>query len=317
MRDIQRFTLPVCVAMLSFAAPQPSAAAYQFYMDSFVIAKAFPNGTTDPLVAFSAPYIKFLDEFDAGGAPPDLAGVFNSDQNNSGTPDFSYSSNPATDGTVGPEVAYQGAQYLLSLSSDNAVVYAGAGGNLSLHQYVAVNAEDGTGLGRTARFGVAGVFQWIVPDLNQSYGIQLQDRRSSVPGDDIINLRVRGLGAGLAEVQMRRIVYDDSNGFTVGTHVLASTALAPPSGASFIALSLLHPSADTDQLYGGWMFLDADFGLLAGSVDQFDDPVNIFHGETTGYRAAFTAAEPVPEAQTWAMLLAGLSLVGWVSRRRP
>lgn len=128
MRDIQRYTLPVCVALLSYAAPQPSTAAYQFYMDSFVIAKAFPNDTTDPLVAFSDPYIKFLDEFDAGGAPPDLTGVFNSDQNTSGTPDFSYSSNPATDGTVGPEVAYQDAQDLLSLSSGNAVVYAGAGG---------------------------------------------------------------------------------------------------------------------------------------------------------------------------------------------
>jgi hypothetical protein len=304
--------------MLPFLAT-PAEAAYQFYMDSFVVAKDFTSGSLDPSDIFAGANIRFEDEFDAGGPPPDLTGVFNDDKNNNGIGngigDFSYVVNVAQNGTAGPEVNYQGSQDLLSLSSDNAVLYTGAGGTQSYRQYQGLVAESGTGLGRTARFAVAGVFQWIVPEDRQRYGIQVQDRTGNVPGDDIISLSVRGTGAGQAILDLRRSVYDDTNGFTIGTQVLQEeNDLATPADAAFIALALIHPTADTDQLYAGWMFLDADFEA-ASDWSLFDAPVDIFHGETTGYRPAFFASQPVPEAESWALMLAGLGLLGWRVRR--
>jgi MYXO-CTERM domain-containing protein len=158
------------------------------------------------------------------------------------------------------------------------------------------------------------VFQWIVPEDRQRYGIQVQDRTGSVPGDDIINLSVRGTGAGQARLDLRRSVYEETNGFTLGTADLEMHDLTPPSDAAFIALALIHPTADTDQLYAGWMFLDADFEA-ASSWTLFDNPADIFHGETTGYRPAFFGSQPVPEAESWALMLAGLGLLGWRVRR--
>ncbi|NWG38783.1 MAG: PEP-CTERM sorting domain-containing protein [Hydrogenophilaceae bacterium] len=115
-------------------------------------------------------------------------------------------------------------------------------------------------------------------------------------------------------MDLRRSVYENTNGFTLGTHDLEMHDLVPPSDAAFIALALIHPTADTDQLYAGWMFLDADFAA-ASTFTLFDDPVDIFHGETTGYRPAFFASQPVPEAESWALMLAGLGLLGWRVRR--
>lgn len=313
-----RTSSSLLVAMLPFLAA-PAEAAYQFYMDSFVVAKDFTDGSLDPTVIFADANIRFEDEFDAGGPPPDLIGVSNFDKNTNGIGDFSYVVNEATNGTAGPEVAYQGSQDLLSLNSAQAVLYTGAGGTLSYRQYQGLVAESGTGLGQTARFAVAGVFQWIVPDDMQRYGIQVQDRTGSVPGDDIISLSVRGTGSGAARIDLRRSVYEETNGFTIGTEVLELHDLAPPSDAAFIALALIHPTsnpsnADINKLYAGWMFLDADFEA-ASTWTQFENPVEIFHGETTGYRPAFFASQPVPEAESWALMLAGLGLVGWMARR--
>jgi len=316
---MSKFTLrsssSLLIAMLPFLAT-PAEAAYQFYMDSFVVAKDFTSGSLDPTVIFADANIRFEDEFDAGGPPPDLTGVFNFDKPNSDPGnDFSYVVNVAQNGTAGPEVDYKGSQDLLSLSSDNAVLYTGAGGTQSYRQYQGLIAQSETGLGRTASFAVAGVFQWIVPEDRQRYGIQVQDRTPDRAGDDIISLSVRGTGAGQARLDLRRSVYDDTNGFTIGTQVLQEeNDLATPFDAAFIALALIHPTADTDQLYAGWMFFKANF-QAASSFTLFGAPVDIFHDDGKGYRPAFFASQPVPEAESWALMLAGLGLVGWRVRR--
>jgi hypothetical protein len=41
-----------------------------------------------------------------------------------------------------------------------------------------------------------------------------------------------------------------------------------------------------------------------------------FSNEVSGTTTAFITLTPVPEPQTYAMLLAGLGLVGWIARRR-
>ena len=62
-----------------------------------------------------------------------------------------------------------------------------------------------------------------------------------------------------------------------------------------------------------------DEGLVDPSTEQIpvDDTLNQWVGNYVGEQiAAFNAAQPVPEPGTWAMLLAGLGLVGAVVRRK-
>lgn len=68
-------------------------------------------------------------------------------------------------------------------------------------------------------------------------------------------------------------------------------------------------------------------GLLDGSAGPFPATFGAFTMDEIQYRIAFTAADQsfggsaqlttgVPEASTWAMLLAGIAFLGWVSRSK-
>ncbi|GAB4167800.1 MAG: hypothetical protein Fur0039_05810 [Rhodocyclaceae bacterium] len=97
----------------------------------------------------------------------------------------------------------------------------------------------------------------------------------------------------------------------------------PAAGDSFTWLSVGGATAGLDSL--GWSLEVVGDGWTStvassdwGSTQWVwgpaaSDGVQIaFYGD----RVAFTTLAPVPEPQTWAMLLAGLGLVGWVARRR-
>ena len=54
--------------------------------------------------------------------------------------------------------------------------------------------------------------------------------------------------------------------------------------------------------------------ILASGGSVFSDP-NVANGITRGARTGTTHITPVPEPSQWAMMLAGLALVGFIVRR--
>lgn len=306
-----KHALAASLAVLASASAMPAAAAYQFHLDTFAVARGFPDGTPG-LEAFNLPdSVPFVDEFDDGNPPPDLTSAFNDDQDGDGTPDFSYFVDAASNGTVGPEFPET-----LRLDSSNGVVAANADGNLRNRQIVLLDAQPGTGLGKDVTFAAGVNYQWSIPGLDQGYGVRVQDRNAVIAGDDMITLRVHGLGNGQAEIQLLRSVYETTNGLTLGNHTLAAQTIAAPANAAFIALGLVHATAGSDDLQAGWYFSDANYNRIDGAEGSFATAATLFHGETSGYRAGFVASEPVPEPAEYALMLAGLALVGWAARRK-
>lgn len=307
-----KHALVASLAVLASASAMPAAAAYQFHLETFSVARGFPDGAS-ALDAFNlSASVPFVDEFDDGNPPPDLSSVWNADQNSDGTPDFSYFVDAASNGTVGPEVAPE----MLRLDSSNGVVAADADGNLRNRQIVLLNAQPGTGLSKDVTFAAGVNYQWSIPGLDQDYGVRVQDRNAGIAGDDVITLRVHGLGNGQAEIELLRAVYETSNGLALGNHTIAAQTIAAPANAAFIALGLVHNFAGSDDLYAGWYFSDANYIQIDGSLGGFAAAATLFHGETSGYRAGFVVSEPVPEPAEYALMLAGLALVGWAARRK-
>nr|MCU0843167.1 PEPxxWA-CTERM sorting domain-containing protein [Thiobacillaceae bacterium] len=78
-------------------------------------------------------------------------------------------------------------------------------------------------------------------------------------------------------------------------------------------LSLRHgtgvPPADTDPRPGGDIRIAAGSGISGGTIITAGGPENP--------SPSVVRTPPVPEPETWALLLAGLGLVGWAGRRRP
>lgn len=85
---------------------------------------------------------------------------------------------------------------------------------------------------------------------------------------------------------------------------LAGTALLPyEGGANGQLVGNVGPELDRAQRY-----------ILSTTFSQIDDP--IWHLSYNARGLAIEAAPPVPEAHEWAMIAAGLGLVGWVARKR-
>lgn len=116
--------------------------------------------------------------------------------------------------------------------------------------------------------------------------------------------------------------------FTTGTGIVADIDNGVLSFSSF-SLNALHGGVDLlllpDQGPGldPW-FVESVTDLGGGNygvvVDYFawiDNTQNSFYGALTYWRLeGVMATAPVPEAQTYAMLLAGLGLIGFLARRR-
>jgi len=97
----------------------------------------------------------------------------------------------------------------------------------------------------------------------------------------------------------------------VGSSGSSGSVLAGDSGA--VLGSSLSFSAATD--FSGPEFFDIDIGnpLGVGGATDWTLPTPALRA---GDRVSLTAAADVPEPQTWALMLAGLGLVGFVACRR-
>jgi len=168
------------------------------------------------------------------------------------------------------------------------------------------SANTISGLKRNHGFEVSGIFDLVVPADNSSgYGIRLEDRTPGYPTTDQVALFVIRDDGGATEIRLQ-----DQN-FVAAT--LATIDSMPITGAEGQRLRLfLTHAADIDVISGAYQF---ENGGVWGGRQTFADTATIFDGELWT-RAAFNAFQaPIPEPRTYALMLAGLGLVGWQLRR--
>jgi len=165
-------------------------------------------------------------------------------------------------------------------------------------------------------FGAVGVFNLVAPGAGETYGVRFADRRPDgtfdtiTHGDDVVEVSVVGTASG-AVVRMR------SQDFVHGVIGVPQTVALPGavfSAADQIALALIRANPFSNEVTGAFALLND--GVRIGTPYYFAGTETIFTGENWT-RAEFLASQPViPEPEVYAMMLAGIGLIGWQLRRR-
>lgn len=293
MKSIFRLALPLCAAFLA-----GNTHATSFTMDTFAVWRNFNaaavNDPTDLLTTVPLFYDDFTD-----GAPPPVA------------PNFT-AGTPASYTLLGSMGAESGG--LLTLDSSGAV---DDGSGLLVQQAILnTNVDSGSGSGLksgTTNFAVGGIFNLINPGNSVgSYGVRFTDAGAG-NGNDIVSLSVHGQTDGTGVIQFSS--FDSTTGIRT---LLDQQALDINHEQIAVGLTYADPDGDPGVLpkavYAAFFYLDND---VASSAFLMQNGTTLFHGETFTRAAFFTAAtNPVPEPEAYAMMLAGLGLVGFAARRR-
>lgn len=160
----------------------------------------------------------------------------------------------------------------------------------------AVGTNINNGLRNDDTFSVVGIFDLILPDIREIYGIRLTDAAGGVEGSDILDLRVHRRLDGTLEIEFR-----DSDD-PANTSTLIDQALLEPLHSQ-ICLRLERPDATDNSIFASFAYIDG--GGICGSFTTFANTADIFDGETFT-RAEFRAAGPVPEPSAALLLVSGL-----------
>jgi hypothetical protein len=268
-----------------------AASAYQFQIDDFTVSK------NDSTTSFSGAILH--DSFSDGVLPP------NPNFFGLGLPDYSLV------GVMGPEAGGK-----LMLDGSLGAITHDPKGNGFISQIATVltntdNTDFTKGLKSDDTFSVNGIFDLVVPMGNgEGYGVRLTDRTSLNAGNDQIQLFVIRDFGGQVHITL------NEQSFIDGTSVnLASTFL--DSSHDQIALRLSRNSLSSNLVTASFAYGDA--GIL-GDYNDLGAQATIFDGEAytrAGFMAfGFIPAAPVPEPETYAMLFAGLGLLGFAVRRK-
>ena len=285
----------VVPAMLLVLLPE-IAGAYTAFLDQFAVNR-FDLANNGAL---------FLDPFEDGVPPPSA-------------PDFltgnaaSYGVFPTPPGF--PAGAENGGRLALD-SSIGALVVTGLGDTRRLFRGTLNTNTDSTntmlGLKRNHSFLAAGRFDLssLPAAPADAFGIEFHD---ALPGGTISEVAQalvrRTPDPGDPNVYISFVKQSPGGG---GLAILGNILLEPPAGAAQITLFLRHATPDTDQITAEYRFWDVN-GPLSDPI-ALPGTATMFNGETF-VRASFIVVE-VPEPGTYAMLLAGLGMLGWVARRR-
>lgn len=264
---------------LTFATTIASAA--DFYLDEFTVIR---GGSTI-----------FKDSFNDGIAPPSAPNFAN------GVPG-AY----GVFGTFAPGSEAGGKLRLDTLAgaqSCNALCES----DLFLRARLLTNADPGNpaaGLKSGFSFSATALYDFsATPGPLIHYGMRFEDQGPG-NGNDVVELRVGNFG-GQTGVLFRR------QDFLANTATNLQFMQLPGSGFDQIGLTLSHLGlgqvAASFELY--------DNGVSVSGPNAFGVTTEIFHGENWT-RAAFFATQPIPEPSTYAMLVAGLGVLGVAARRR-
>jgi hypothetical protein len=287
MLKLKRVVAPLVVATFIIVFGQPATVrAYNFAIDSFEVIK---NGSS-----------LFLDTFNDGVPPPGTPAVASSDFSG-GTAAY------LTQGTFGPESIGK----LIMDSSGAAVVFNFNENAFRAVQRARLNTAIGTNINNGLRsddtFSVVGIFDLILPDVQERYGIRLNDAASGAEGSDILDLTVtRRLDGNLA-IQFRDI--DDP----ANTNTLIDAAILDPQHSQ-ICLRLERPDATDNSIFASFGYING--GGVCGSFTTFANTADIFDGENFT-RAEFRASGPVPipEPSALWLLVSGIVCLGAAYRR--
>jgi hypothetical protein len=176
------------------------------------------------------------------------------------------------------------------------------------------SADPTNGLKLGNVFEVSAIYDVVVPGPADAAQIRLTDSHNNTadPGHqtDYLQLQFRrGTGAGAEPVI--RLIEQNFNTGTVSTE--ASTPFNFSLGADQIRLVLSHPTINSTEIVASWQYLAG--GLVVGS-GSFTERGNIFDGESWTRADFIVSALPVPEPETYALMLLGLGLIAWRVRGR-
>jgi len=157
-------------------------------------------------------------------------------------------------------------------------------------------------------FSVVGAFGLTTPDPRGRYGIRLTDG-GTAPGNDRVEMVLQRTQVGNLRLSFR---YSD---WGIGDNVvIEQDPLNAPGGAQWVAMGLIKGDASLAAITAGYAFLDAS-GTMIGTPTYFTSTHDIFNTESWT-RAQFIGVQVVPEMEAWAMMLAGMGLIGYWARRR-
>lgn len=214
---------------------------------------------------------------------------------------------------------------LLTLNASTGPVIRDAVGDLTKSAGATFSTNIGTnsalGLRSSNTLRVSAVFDLLpVSTVGDGYGIRLTDRNQDglldvgTSGNDVLELGVFRQDDGGTRVVFRR------QDFLTNAITEYSLQTALFSNAQ-IELNLTKSSSDTNAgIEASYRYYKngGPLGLIEmAKTDINGNVIQAFHGEdwTRGEFFAVQAA-PIPEPETYAMLLTGLALVGWQLSRK-
>ncbi|WP_248281838.1 PEPxxWA-CTERM sorting domain-containing protein [Parazoarcus communis] len=286
-------TLALCVC-------SPALAATQYTVDSFIWQKGFDNGDT----WLTGGNVAFFDGFTDGLAPPNAPAL------SSGTA-TSYTIRGATDPSAVIEFAGK-----LWLTPSLGTPSIGPDGSEFRQSRVRLNTNidenvPALGFNQTATNAFTAIYDLVLPTPGESYGVRLGDGHSDPFFNDILDFTVLNYGGSIALAWARR-TWDVPYTFIDG--VLPDI----PNGADQIVLSLAKEDAASNAIRAYYGFYDSSTSSLIGSMTALNTITTAFNGESFARMELLTMSinAPVPEPETYAMLLAGLGIIGAAARRR-
>jgi len=273
--------LKKALPVIAITLASGGAFAADFYLDEFSVTR---NGTQI-----------FQDTFSDGVAPPSAPSFINGA--------------PGAYGVFGSFApgSESGGKLRLDTQAGAASCNAPCTPDLFLRARLQTNADPGNptaGLKSSFSFSATALYDFATtPGPAVSYGMRFDDQAPG-NGNDVVELRVVNFGG-----QMK--VLFDRQDFVANTFTNLETIALPGSGFDQIGLTLSHVGLGevraSFELY--------DNGVSVSGPTSFGVTTDIFHGENWT-RAAFFATQPIPEPSTYAMMLAGLGLLGIAAGRR-